>query len=93
MNIEAILVLVAISALAIALFFLIEMGIKITYADDTESDLGFCLRGYDWYCNKVDVDQLYDQLLERAQEFNKLNNNNSNITEDENAYSHLGEKR
>lgn len=72
MNIEAILVLVAISALAIALFFLIEMGIKITYADDTESDLGYCLRGYNWYCQKIDIEKLYEDLLNRTKEWNEI---------------------
>jgi len=48
---------------------------QVVEGDDTESDLGWCLRHFQNYCDKVDIEKLSNQLLERAKEWNEDHNN------------------
>ncbi|HJX79174.1 hypothetical protein [Glutamicibacter sp.] len=57
------------SIIAIIIIGLVVIPL-IVYGDDNESDLGLCLRHFQRYCDKIDIERTMDQLLQRAREWN-----------------------
>jgi hypothetical protein len=78
-KIEEIIAIIAYIGLIAAIIIIIAIGfsaynIQPVEGDDTEADLGWCLRHFQKYCDKVDIEGTMDQLLNRTREWNRLHN-------------------
>ena len=48
---------------------------QTAHGDDTEDPVGACINGNQNICDKIDIDKLTDQILNRTIEWNKIHNN------------------
>ena len=71
---RAVWLIVIVAAIAIAVNFL--LGYVGGTALEYDPNLALCMRGVQVYCDKMEIEDLYEQLLNRTKEWNRIHEKN-----------------